>query len=196
MINFQDLPASISPIFSELWHQVAGLNIKWQTYRKLFLNSLLEEAAIKNDVKKLYTIIERSISDDVIMAIGRILDPKTSMGKLNLSLDQLVCCLPDESLNIELSKKHDEIKQQEDRIRTWRNKRVSHFALKSADSCRGRLPDLPMSDIEDVIRDINDFMNEIANYYNCDSTKFNELLWTKAADSFLNIIDLEATKKD
>jgi hypothetical protein len=121
------IPEQLKEISMWLCQDIASLQGKWDLYLGLFDNK--DNFNLFNYLAPMaFGIIEESLGNDIIMAIGRLGDPKISLKKENLSLATLV-------------EKCTEIADLGNRLKTfqstcspvkqWRNKRIGHRDLET-----------------------------------------------------------------
>ena len=91
--------------FHALWQEVAWLYTKWGEYVALFGTKPSRIDLMNRTAPLFFRVVQDSIWEETILHIARLTDPPKSMGKENLSIQQLPLLVGDEGLRQTLSKK-------------------------------------------------------------------------------------------
>jgi hypothetical protein len=138
---------------------VSHLNYRWKLHKDLFQGpqqyELFNEAG-----SNVWVALRESLLDSIFMDISRLLDPRSSCGKDNLSIDRLLPMATKKKYESVLGTNHLEVAELYRRlIRPWRNQRLSHNDVDTLTGQTG-LPDVSFADIDELIAKIN----EVARY--------------------------------
>lgn len=108
--------------------EVQRLHFKWKYFRQLFGSN--ESVALLNDTAPVFFgYLWNSLLFDILLSIARLLDPRASRGKENLSFKNLLSEISDNSLQVELSKLVSELKGKAHAIEIWRKEKLAHNDL-------------------------------------------------------------------
>jgi hypothetical protein len=134
---------------------VSHLNLRWKLHKDLFQGAhqyeLFNEAG-----SNVWLILRESLLDSIFMDISRLLDPKSSCGKDNISVDRLLEGAVSTKYQNVLGKNHAEaINLYKKLILPWRNRRLSHNDLVTLTGQTG-LPDVAFAEIDELIGKINE----------------------------------------
>jgi hypothetical protein len=168
-------PPHIAEVFQRLWNEVCFLHANWRLYIDLFAND--DAVAVVNDMAPAaFTLIERSLRHDIVMAFGRLTDPPESMRKPNLSLERLIADLQPHlpgSLHTSLVTKLQSIRSQLQPVKEVRNRTIGHTDFQTAIGTHPQpLPRLTRSHFEDSANLIGDLMNDIDVHFRETETAF------------------------
>lgn len=176
--------------FHALWQEVAWLYTKWGEYVALFGTKPSRIDLMNRTAPLFFRVVQDSIWEETILHIARLTDPPKSMGKENLSIQQLPLLVGDEGLRQTLEEKIELAKAASEFCRDWRNRRIAHRDLKLAIE-DGITPLLPASRkaIKDALSLIVDVLNVVTLHYNDSTTFFDVPNGHGGGESLLYIID-------
>lgn len=176
--------------FHALWQEVAWLYTKWNEYVALFGTKPSRIDLMNRTAPLFFRVVQDSIWEETILHIARLTDSPKSMGKENLSIQQLPLLVVDEDLGQALEEKIELAKVASEFCRDWRNRRIAHRDLKLAIE-DGITPLLPASrkDIKNALSLIVDVLNVINHYYNDSTTFFDLPNGHGGGESLLYVID-------
>jgi hypothetical protein len=109
------------------------------------------------------------LEDDIILTISRLNDPKRTLGKDNLTLEQLVHSIDAvkyPQLKKEMERLHAEAKDKCKFAKNHRNKRIAHNDLQL--KLHGKVNPLPSpteTNIEEALESIRNVMNAVPRYF-------------------------------
>lgn len=104
------IPQALEEKLKAIDVEVRNLYFKWQFFSQLFTDA--QRVAILNaTASSLFQSIEDSMLSDILLAIARLTDPKKSVGKENLSFDNLLQEIPQGSLRMQIVDLLAKIKQ-------------------------------------------------------------------------------------
>jgi len=159
----------LGAIFYALREEELRLGLKWKQYRCLFAGSQ-ERIELLNEVAgTFFFIIQEVLHDDVLMHIGRLVDPENSgTNKENLSLSQLASTVKIHAPQISAEIK-SLVEQEEDKarfVKVWRHLRLAHTDLKSAlDRGATVLPEIDLEQIEEFLRALRAVLSKMLSHF-------------------------------
>jgi hypothetical protein len=125
--------------------EVQRLHFKWKYFKQVFGTN--EKVSLLNDTAPVFfSYLWNSMLFDILLSIARLLDPRESFRKENLSFENLLSEISDNSLSVELSKLISELKGKAHAIEIWRNKKLGHNDLSHS---MGDIP-LPPVQVNDL----------------------------------------------
>jgi hypothetical protein len=123
-------------------------------------------------------VCEELLADDVILTISRLTDPKRTLGKDNLTLEQLVNSVDGvkyPKLRAEIEQLYTESKDKCRFTKDHRNKRIAHNDLNTSLQVNS-LPSPTETNIEEALEAIRSLMNAVLRYFhNMDIATVNYL---------------------
>ncbi len=129
-----DMPESIKDIFNELKNEVIWLQTKWVNYRQLFGGSDTRLKLLTKCAHAFFLITHNALVVDVLMTLGKLIDPAGRGKRKNLSFEQLQKQVEkngDRELGSKLGEILGALKEKSRRFEAVRNKRLAHLDLKS-----------------------------------------------------------------
>lgn len=134
---------------------VSHLNYRWKLHKDLFQGArqyeLFNEAG-----SNVWGALREALLDAIFMDISRLLDPRSSCGKENLSIERLLSMTTKSNYEAVLGMNHLEAANIYRRlIRPWRNQRLSHNDVDNLTGQSG-LPEVSFIEIDELISKIND----------------------------------------
>jgi AbiU2 len=146
---------------------VSHLNYRWKLHKDLFQGA--SQYDLFNKVgSNVWVVLRESLLDTIFMDISRLLDPKVSSGKDNLSIERLLLMAKSEKYENVLGDNYPEATALYKRlILPWRNKQLSHNDVATlTDTEQTGLPDVSFAKIDELVAKIN----QVARYIClCDS---------------------------
>lgn len=140
---------------------VVELNSEWMLFRDLFLNPanhpLLDDAGALA-----WLHLRDALMEDIVMGIGRLLEPATTCGRDNLSIARVMnlpspAMKPSKETLEELEKVHGEYSAV---FQAWRNKRIGHNDLATSLGVSS-LPGFSFSDLGQLIERLTNVCTEL-----------------------------------
>lgn len=134
---------------------VSHLNYRWKLHKDLFQGARQYEF-FNEAGSNVWVALRESLLDAIFMDISRLLDPRSSCGKDNLSIERLLPMANKKKYEGVLGTKHlDAADLYRRLIRPWRNQRLSHNDVDTLTGQTG-LPDVSFAEIDELILKIND----------------------------------------
>lgn len=134
---------------------VSHLNYRWKLHKDLFQGARQYEF-FNEAGSNVWVALRESLLDAIFMDISRLLDPRSSCGKDNLSIERLIPMASKKQYLGVLGANHLEAADLYRRlIRPWRNQRLSHNDVETLTGQTG-LPDVSFAEIDELIVKIND----------------------------------------
>ena len=164
----ESIPSNIHEIYEALFHPVCHVHREWGVFRHLYVSGQEIADVIKDAGGDFFGITKTLLAHDIILTIARLTDPKQSVGRENLCLEQLIHSV-DASLYSQLRDNIERIYSQSKPnfafAKTYRNKLLAHYDLATK---LAHLPEPPIPttvDIEDGLQGIRDVMNAVPRYF-------------------------------
>src|ERR1035437_3727130 len=118
------MPDTLENKVKALDAEVQRLHFKWKYFRQLFGSN--EKVALLNDTAPVFFgYLWNSMLFDILLSIARLLDPRASRGKENLSFKNLLSEISGNSLQADLSKLISELKGKAQAIEIWRKEKLA-----------------------------------------------------------------------
>jgi len=163
--------AELGQVFSELLHEVAFLNSKWQIYENLFSHSKERIALLNKISAQFFGILQEILLGDLHLHIAKLTSAIKSNRQKNLTIRQLPDLL-NESLLPEIEPLINSSIELCMVSSTWRNKKFAHIDYDHALEYDSTLPEFSRSDIEKAVNAISAVINRINLYYFNSEIKF------------------------
>lgn len=130
--NIRQFGQNLGLLYTILLNEVSWLKVRWKQYQELF-GTNPERIDILNEVAGLFfRIIQDGLLEDTLLHICRITDPPESAGAENLTIRRLPDLIEDEDFNEEIAGLVDNLVQETQFARDWRNRRLAHSDLALA----------------------------------------------------------------
>jgi hypothetical protein len=166
-------PSEVRDVFEALRQEVSFLHANWDTFKQLF-GSEESVAALNETAPGAFQLIGFLFRREFIMGICRITDPKESKvrGSVmdNLTLKQLRQIVGQHCTDAGLLARLDELEKslelQVAPIRDRRNRAIGHLDMQTALNYHPNpLPTVKSQQIEEALRQIAAFMNEVNGHF-------------------------------
>ncbi len=170
-------PNGLESSFKPLQNQLIVLYAKWNVLIELFGSDSKNLDVINRTLPHFFILLQNTYVDNVIMGIGRLLDPTMTHGKENLSLLTLHSIIKKSHHSI-LAKQMEEdiakVKLIEQPLREHRNKKIAHSDYRIALNIE-KLQPFYISNIKEALHTIATMLNRVSAYFYDSSTAFDAL---------------------
>lgn len=123
---------ALGSVYYCLWQELAWLYSKWNEYETLYGTKPSRIDLLNKSAPHFFRVVQDSLWEDTILHIARLTDPPKSVGKENLSVQQLPDLVSDAKLSAGLVRLVGEAKAASEFCRDWRNRRLAHRDLDLA----------------------------------------------------------------
>jgi len=162
------IPAEISDGYDPLFRDVCHLHRKWGIFCQLYASGESVVELLNRSAAGFFRICEELLADDILLSISRLMDPKQTFRKDNLTLERLK-----DSVD---PMKYPQLRQDVERLlsqatakcafaKDQRDKRIAHSDLSTKLQAY-LLPSPPKTNIEEGLQSIRDVMNAVELYFN------------------------------
>lgn len=160
--------------------EVLRLHYKWKYFKQIFGSK--EKVALLNDTAQVFFgYLWNSMLSDILLSFSRLLDPRASCGKENLSFKNLVSEISDSSMQSELSKLVSELNAKTEAIDIWRNKGLAHNDLSRALN-NVSLPPIQVNDLTKALGIIRQIMNILHRRFSGHTVLYEECFASEPGD--------------
>lgn len=150
---------------------------RWNVLLELFSEGPENIALINRTLPQFFVMLQFCYVDDVIMGIGRLLDPATTGNNENLTLatlQRILASSEHQQLAQEIAANIETIKRLEAPLRDHRNKRIAHFDYRIAMKTE-EIPPFFISNISESLRGISSVLNRVSAFMYNSTTEFDAL---------------------
>lgn len=180
LVSKQPMPNDMKDAYERLHQEVSGLHAKWKIFRQLYSASEERIALLRDTTPGFFGLIQLVLLDDISLSISRLTDPLKSTGKDNLSLQRLVERIEaetDADFLVKTQKSIEGIQEHCSAFRVHRNRRIAHRDLKTVFGYHPEpLPNIEGKKIDDALKMIAAFMNEIQGRYEDAETAYDQVI--------------------
>lgn len=173
-------PPSIERLFRPLWNEIVWLNAKWNAFTRLYGTDEATVELLNHVAGSFFRLVEESLRDDVLLSIGRLLDPSATGAKANLSLQALldgVDAQVEPELRQRLIDALDRLRSHCEGITARRNRKLAHTDLPTAlNKHLDDLPGISLTAVRDAIEQVNAFMNLIDIHFRENTTFYDSVI--------------------
>ncbi len=127
-------PPGVNELFEVLWQELCGFSAKWNLYLDLFGTEKTRDV-LSDTAPGAFELIESALRNDMTMSLGRMMDPATTGGKQNLSIERLLAVLKSScppALHDSWVHKLQEIRAHAAPFKELRNRMIGHTDLRTA----------------------------------------------------------------
>jgi len=161
------IPAEIRQPYELLAWDVFQLHRKWGTFRRLFASGEDTVALLNRSAAGFFRIFEDLLVDDILLSISRLVGPKQTFGKDNLTLERLVHSID----STKYSQLRGDIEQQFSNARRkcaftkdQRDKRIAHPDLLTKLQAK-LLPSPTTTTVDEALESIGAVMNVLERFF-------------------------------
>jgi hypothetical protein len=161
------IPLELSEKYMVLVQEVCHLHRKWGVFRQLYASGDDVIDLLNTSAPGFFRVYQDLLANDVILTISRLIDPKRTLGKDNLTLEQLVHSIDGgkyPKLRAEIEQLYAESKDKCRFTKDHRNKRIAHNDLTTSLQVNP-LPSPTETNIEEALESIRNVMNAVLRYF-------------------------------
>jgi hypothetical protein len=179
-----NIPPDVAEIFEPLRTEIIWLHVRWilyeQLYEQLFGHSEKRVDLLNESAGTLFYVVQDTLLGEIKIALSKLTDP-ARQGKFdNLSLEMLqsrIKLAADQQLQDTTRSLLDSLHSICGRFRTWRNKTLAHLDLDTALKAEtSQLPAITRQMVNDALRLVRDYMNEIEGRYDDSETAYEHFI--------------------
>jgi hypothetical protein len=178
----------------KLGHLVLDLNVRWQMFDELYSDAKHYEVFNRTG-PAFWSHLWYILLDDLFASISRFFDPAQSQTQDNFSLAAILEFPEVAAIRSNLQTRLDAMRPVWERgIKVWRHKKLSHSDMLTVLGTN-RLPDIPLSEVKELVEKITDFTREIEHQlHQCDVSYSCSL--TGWVPQVLSYLELGIERKD
>jgi|ERR1700688_1627906 len=188
----ESLPNPLGALFFFLWGEIALLHSVWATFRALFESGRERLDLLDHCASSFFADLHWVLHDDLVIRIGRLLDPPSTAGRANASIPRLIADLTPlatPALASRLSEALGATLKAASGLREIRNTRVGHSAFQAALAPHHH-PPADADEIETVLDGLRAIMNGIEAEYRDAETDYVNPISKGDADELVFWLEL------
>jgi hypothetical protein len=189
------IPAHMKDIYRYLRNEIFWIHARWLVFCQVFRKNTKRIDLLNETASTFFLMTYDAFLNDIILALCRLTDPpeiqkkKTTIG--NMSLEQLILKLDtatDSSLIDELKRIHDRLIAKCKYIRDRRHKLIAHRDLDVALKLINKPKGTKRSEIDDILKDVREFMNVFQNHFEGDITYYENWHHNSNGDTLIDTL--------
>jgi AbiU2 len=184
--------------YSVLWQEVASIHHNWTEFVELFHSNSKRKELMRRAALGFFEMVGDSLREGVLLHIGRLTDRSVSMGKANLTIQNLPDLVDDADVKKRVSELVRVTLEKTEFARDWRNRWIAHQDLKLAlgEGTVDPLPTAQREQVDEALKAIVDVMNEVDIYFTGSETRYDLLTPHHGAVALLYVIDDGLKRED
>jgi len=170
-----DMGEELGDLFHTLWQEIVWLKYKFTEFVELFASKDSRLSLLNNSAPRFFKLLQDTLWEDVLISIARLTDPMKTMGKKNLTFNNIPNLIDDTELQPQIDKALKNALGASEFCRDWRNRRIAHrdlnLSIKSEES-----PKLKKSSVGQVRKNLDSLeavLNMISVHYSDSTTLFD-----------------------
>lgn len=163
-------------LYKEIWQDVVWLRAKWDLFCQVYAADQETIDLLNESASTFFVIAQNAILNDILMGIGRIVDPSETGKNKNLSLTRLVDCLSnvDPTFMDQIQRAYQEVELHTREIKEVRNKALAHNDLRSRlGTAVPPLSTVSRRHIDDILMAVQSLMKLVEEHLNLVPTDFS-----------------------
>lgn len=182
--------AELGTQFYRLWEEFLWLGMKWAEYTTLFDARPNRLDLLNKAAPTFFWMVEIVFWEGILLDIARLTDPPLSMGKKNLTIQNLPGLVEDPEIKTVLEKLVNIANTKVEFCRDWRNRRIAHNDLDLAINIEPARP-LDAADKEkvaDALIAIRNVLMELERRYMVEDSVFMGIPIFHGASDLLSVL--------
>lgn len=188
--HISSMGEELGRLFYALWQEVVWLHREWHEYVLLFGTKKSRIALMNDAAPEFFRIIQDGLFDLIVLRIARLTDPPKSVGKSNLTIQQLPLLIHD---NPPQKTVIDLVNSAVAAANSCRERRHRHLAHRDLDLSLGvatnPLSNMTRANIDDAIAALAKILNAVSSHYLHSTTEFRSVSTHGGSVALLRIID-------
>jgi len=173
------MPKEVEEVYQPLYQEVCWLQAKWIVFRQLYAEGSESVDLMNASAPTFFRMYEDVATNDILLTITRLTEPRRMFKNDNLSLEQLIHRVDPQAhpvLSGELTQLLTDAVLQCSFAKTLRDKLIAHNDLvaKSGGTV-DPLPTVNLIKIEDAMTAIKKIMNRVEQYFDNSPVMYDEL---------------------
>jgi len=187
--NMAKMGAEIGAIYSELWQEIAWINIKWAQYVELFGTNPERIDLLNQAAPSMFRTVQDTLWEDVLLHLARLADPPKSAGRANLSVRQLANLLANSPVGTKVASLASAALAACEFARDWRNRRLAHRDLElSLGQSVQPIAAASRAAVKAALLALEETLNSVSSHYFGSTTLFELGLGSEDAVSLLYLL--------
>ena len=161
------IPTEIRQAYEPLAWDVCQLHRKWGIFCRLFASGENIVELLNRSAAGFFRTYYDLLADDILLSISRLIDPKQTLGKNNLTLERLVHSIDSTKytkLKRKIERRFSDARDKCAFTKDQRNKRIAHSDLSTKLEVN-LLPSPTKTNIEEALESIRGVMNVVELYF-------------------------------
>lgn len=172
--NIALMGESLGAVYSELWQEVVWIHSNWAHYVELFGTSPQRIELLNKAAPSFFRTVQDTLFEAVLLHLARLTDSAKSVGKDNLSLQQLVALAADGPIGEQLAAVTLRAIAASEFARDWRNRKLAHRDLNLAlDQHVDPLASASRLAVKEALVAIIEVLNAVSSHYSDSTTAFD-----------------------
>ncbi len=165
--------SDLGRVFASVQIDVMSVQVRWVLYSQLFRSSKERIVLLNETAGTFFGTLQRTMREDVLLSLARLIDRVDTGGKDNLSLRQLPLRVFCEGLRGDMESLLDRAEHVGEAVKDWRNRRLAHRdLLVSLGVSPNPLEGIGDEDVECLLGLIHELMNRVETHYTGASTGY------------------------
>lgn len=192
----EQLPADLAVQFRPLFKDILWLGMKWHEYSVLFGNMANYEL-LNRTAGYLFLIVQDTMWDDLLLHISRLVGPRLSRGKENLTIRRIPDLIENQELHGKVSQSIESCVAHCSFVKDHRNKRLAHYDLETAvENREEHLTGVSRMQIRQAVEMLQEIIRVVYAHYADTHFVFDTNLSSGNADSLVHALMIAERSSD
>lgn len=181
--------SDLGEVFTVLSNELTLLSWQFQQLSELYGGDGKRHEVMNRAAPFFFWLLQRSWWDESLLGITRLVAPKESLGKKNLTFQQLPDLIGDPTLKASIDANVQGVVKRAAFAKAWRDKRIAHRDLDhSLDRAPAPLPPATHADVAAVLRDLATILNDVQAHYLKSTTIYEKAPITHGVMDLLYVV--------
>ncbi len=196
--NIDTMGEALGIQYTAMFQEFASLNLYWKEFLELFGTNDKRIARMNASAPGFFQMLQEQQFETNMSHLARLTDSPMSVGKENLTIQNLPALVTDPGLKAELEKAVEDIKDKTKFCRDWRNRRFAHhdLLLATQDSRAKPLESATKEKIIAAMQAISDMLNVMERFYYRGGCAFDVIAAHNGANTLLYLLGFGVMGRD
>jgi AbiU2 len=196
--NIDTMGETLGIQYTALFNEFASSNLYWKEFLELFGTNDKRIERLNKSAPGFFKMLQEQQFETNMSHLARLTDSPKSVGKENLTIQNLPELVTDPGLKAELEKAVENIKQKTKFCRDWRNRRFAHhdLLLATQDSRAAPLEPATKEKIITALQAISDMLNVMERFYYRGACAFDVIAAHNGVNTLLYILGFGVMGRD
>jgi hypothetical protein len=184
--------------YTALFQEFATLNLYWKEFLELFGTNDKRIDRLNRAAPGFFRMLQDQQFETNMLHLARLTDSPKLVGKMNLTIYNLLALVSDQTLKQQLLPLLEEVKRKTEFCRDWRNRQFAHrdLALATRDGKATPLKTVNKEKFFEALGAVSDVLNAVERFYFRGGCSFEDIPAHNGAATLLYVLGMGVRERE